>query len=228
MLLMCNRPFTADSLISIVPDGNEKAFTVSKHILCQTSDYFVKALDGNFKEANEKVLRLPGWNSDVVELFISWAYKPFLPDYRYLCEPTLENRTTLETSDTQKLLMRLWTFADAHLIPKLQDAAITKLVDVAAANAVDSEVVRFGYSTSAKGSKLRKFIIDQARYDYFVAEPPALLTAEKLASLAAIPGFLPEFLEPVREILDNGEDISSGTFGASWEIGASEYCGEAD
>ncbi|KAF7188122.1 hypothetical protein HII31_10544 [Pseudocercospora fuligena] len=63
-----------ERLILIKPANSEHTFKVSETLLCQSSDYFVKAVQGAFKEASTATLTLPGASLDTIQLFIYWLY----------------------------------------------------------------------------------------------------------------------------------------------------------
>lgn len=186
-----------DSLVAIIPDGTVQSILVSKAILCQTCDYFVKALEGEFKEAGERTLRLPGWSVDVVQLFIYWAYKWKLPT---VADHTPGSSGQIEaTKQAQLNLVRLWMFGDQHFIPRMQNAAMERLLRLSGNTPTATEAIELAFQEAPKDSTLSRFALDEARYRYFNSEPS--LSEEALEELALNRGFLTAFMEPVRKRL---------------------------
>lgn len=54
--------------------GTEFFFGVHEHLLTFHSDFFKKALDKKWKEATERMVRLPGIDSDAFQIFAKWLY----------------------------------------------------------------------------------------------------------------------------------------------------------
>jgi hypothetical protein len=55
--------------------GEEKMWYVHEAIICAKSDYFSKALQGGFKEAQQKEVYLEEVDTDVFSLFMDWVYR---------------------------------------------------------------------------------------------------------------------------------------------------------
>ena len=157
-----SRSLSPDALIAIFPDGAETEIMVSKAILCENSKYFVKVLDGKFKEAGERILRFPGWSAEVVELFIYWAYKSALPTITDLLARV--DSKSMATRDAEITMIRLWMFGDARLVPKLQNDAMKLLVDLSGSMNTSADVIQLGYTEAPKDSALQKFVLDEARW----------------------------------------------------------------
>lgn len=211
----------SDSLVAIIPEGTTEKMLVSKVLLCQTSDYFVSVLNGQFKESNEQTLRFPGWSADVIELFVYWAYKWVLPQFQEKTEDGYREREA--TSDQMTILVRLWMFGDAHLIPRLQNCVMFKLLDLCKDVHTTAKILKLAYENAPRGSALSRFAIDEARFEYF-SNDEEHLTEEDFECLAQVPGFLSDFMRPVRarlEVLEN--DYDTMEWRPAHRIGASAY-----
>jgi hypothetical protein len=167
------RPFSTDELVIIKLDGSTRSHRVSKAILCQASPYFVKALNGSFREGKERTLRLPGCDPDTFELSIAYLATAALPDYPGVADilSDLEGEAAEQMGENietiQKKLIRLWSFADRHLLPKLQNAAMRGLLGVCQSHWILPGVVKVAYECSpSDGSALRRMILAQIIADF--------------------------------------------------------------
>jgi hypothetical protein len=58
----------------IGPDHAKKTFTVHKELLCYHSEYFRNAFNGDWRESDEKAIRLEDVTEDVFRVVIHWLY----------------------------------------------------------------------------------------------------------------------------------------------------------
>lgn len=149
----------------------------------------------------------------MIELFIFWAYHRTLPDFDDQIEEA--NDTDKIKNSAQKILISLWLFADAHLIPQLQSTAMRELSSLTSAWHMEPEVIRFGFETAPKDSPIRTFVLNEARMEYFCAEDGARMPLEELEKLVRVPGFLAEVLEPVRDLLGEGSTTGFERYGSA-------------
>lgn len=140
-----------------------------------------------------------------------------------------EDQTDAARDEAQIALINLWVFADAYLIRKLQNEAMKQLVALTVEWFTDAPVVRHGYGTAPKGSALSRFIMDEARYMYFSNSAGCGFEEQDLENMAQIPGFLPDFLGPVRQrLLHEGKEVVSETYPAAHIIGPDVYMVKED
>jgi hypothetical protein len=66
-------------VVSIYVGPNRKHYVVHKQLLTSQSDYFDKALNGRFKEAEEGKIHLEEDDPAAVELLIGWLYRGVIP-----------------------------------------------------------------------------------------------------------------------------------------------------
>lgn len=221
--LISSSSIAPDSLITIVPDGSTKTFSVSKAILCDTSEFFVKALNGDFKEAHKSTLRFPGFGVETVEWFLFWAHKRHLPDFETQILGSDKGDENSARDAAQTTLISIWVFADAHLVPKLQNEAMSQLVYLTADWHTPALVVRHGYNIAPKGSALSEFVMDEARYMYFSTPASFGFGDHDLENLALLPGFMIDFLGPVRSHLMDAGKVHSESYQCAHEIGSENY-----
>ncbi|KAJ4378226.1 hypothetical protein N0V86_005926 [Didymella sp. IMI 355093] len=89
---------------------------VHEALLVQYSEYFKRALNGRWKETEDRVVRLDDVDSDTFDKFVEWLYtqRPPFPQKRgseYLTED--------ETADAQILRIKLCMFSDRFQCPHL-------------------------------------------------------------------------------------------------------------
>ena len=94
--------FLYDSIVSVLVGPNAEHFNVHKGILCESSDFFKAALNGNFKENNGTV-KLPEQKVEIFKYFIHWLYAGRTRGYYYpkTITPTI---TELEVAVRQELM----------------------------------------------------------------------------------------------------------------------------
>lgn len=139
-------------------------------MLCHASPYFVKALNGSFKEGKERKLRLPGCDPDTFERFIGYLANGQLPDYKaiYLAmKSEQDDSQRLEIHEGfQNQLISLWSFADAHLMPELQNEAMRHFLQLSGFLTMLSETASLAYEKTADGSAMRRAVVSENVYDY--------------------------------------------------------------
>ena len=96
-------------------------YNVQKAFLTYYSGYFSKALNGTWKEARDKVVRLPDIEPAIFNLFIEWLYTQNLP-----------NLITLDANkidlSSQLWKIKLYVFADRFAVSRLRTALNLEIV----------------------------------------------------------------------------------------------------
>ncbi|KFY01007.1 hypothetical protein O988_02967 [Pseudogymnoascus sp. VKM F-3808] len=70
-------------IVTVYVGPREKRYSVHKALLTSQSEYFEKALNGKFKEADEQTIRLPEDSPDAFNLLIGWLYQNQIPVLGY-------------------------------------------------------------------------------------------------------------------------------------------------
>jgi len=68
-----------EAVVTVLVGPDEKRYTVHKSLLTAQSEYFDRALNGKFKEADEQTIRLTEESPDAFDLLIGWLYQGQLP-----------------------------------------------------------------------------------------------------------------------------------------------------
>ncbi|KAK4539369.1 hypothetical protein LTR36_010999 [Oleoguttula mirabilis] len=197
--------FQDDYMVTITLENSPTSFQVQKALLCNTSDYFKRALDGGFKEGSDRTLRLPGCDQETFEVVLYWITSKTLPDFA----AELDNEdTTFDarhemSSVRQTLLVRTWAFGDAYLMPKLQNMAMRSLLAVFKHNRAHPEALREAFATTGAESTIRKACIMEAASDIY----EEAYTNEEKDRLGATPGFLSALLDVTGNCFDEDKVV---------------------
>lgn len=148
--------FTEGLTVTIQLENTTKTFMVQRALLCSLSDYFTTALGGSFKEGRDNTLRLPGCDTETFKMFLYWACNRSLPE-----APEPGKGTTPANQTFQFIMVKVWCFADAILLPQLQNDAMKALLDGLRYARVPVEAIRFTFENSANDSVLRKAILEE-------------------------------------------------------------------
>ncbi|KAI7210070.1 hypothetical protein KC333_g8420 [Hortaea werneckii] len=165
--------FKDDSLVTIVLTEDGTKYTLPKRMACDISDYFEKALEGDFKEAHERTLELPDCAAETFDVLLYFHMYQRLPG-------------NLDSEDqAQPLLLNLWLFGDTYLLPRLKTKAFA-----AASENLDHQrpcpgVLAKTLVSGPEDSPLRALFIEKATSYIF----QGAYTEEERAELAEIEGF---------------------------------------
>lgn len=175
-------------MVTIQTDDQSPPIKIAKSLLCQSSEYFVRALDGGFKESTEHRLTLPGCDYQTAKIFAYWIHQKELPNFCKGCG----DRKNEEWDHGQMMsLARLWMLGDQVLTPKLQNAAAKQLLEVFNIAHITPEILRDVCSIAPKGSKLRLLFLTEAHFDHFQDKR---ISREALDGLTDVPWFWVDFL----------------------------------
>jgi hypothetical protein len=98
----------------------KKTFTIHKDLLCRSSDYFKKAVDGPFIENARGELELPVDCPMVFELFYQWLYTGEYFEHKLYFDGT-------EALSSELFWYEVYKFAECRLLPAIQETAYNKL-----------------------------------------------------------------------------------------------------
>jgi hypothetical protein len=132
-----------------------KEYRVQCTLLANCSEWFDKALNGEWTEGKDRRLQFPDTDPQIVELFVYYLITGTLP----FEIPDLEDGTPA----CQRLAVRLWVFGNEHLLPKLQNDAMRHLYSSFEEQGVfpDIETIREGFEHSSNASPLYMWLIGQ-------------------------------------------------------------------
>ncbi|KAK4540191.1 hypothetical protein LTR36_009689 [Oleoguttula mirabilis] len=170
-------------IIEVGTGDTKRTFEVFKGVLCFYSAYFSSALNGRFRESTEGVIKLPTEDPLIFDLFHHWLFT------RRLFDSTLEPSSLLD----YRTIAKLWIFADAHLVPLLQNTIADIFAEkmMTSVTAPDSQTIDFIYENSSQGSLLRYTVVQSIRH---MTDP------DDLCSVATV--------EHCKEEMDDAESLN--------------------
>ena len=137
----------------VVGEGRTE-FGIHKGLLCEYSEYFEAALNGNFTEAETGVVELLDEEISTFEVFHTWLYSKKL--------------VVEEDGQEQKagvpLIVRLYIFGDRRGVRKLRNDCINALVVNMNCNILTYvvEELEHIYENTSPGSSLRRLVEDSS------------------------------------------------------------------
>ena len=159
---------------------NKKTWQLHKELLISSSPFFAAALNGSFAEATSKVIMLPEDNPNAFALFIQWLYIGETATYICTADHDHDHDHDVDYYDDDDhhccmasvpICIQAWILGDKLGCSIFKDLAMLRLIRTFGRWVIDVDTVRTAYQVSAPGSKLRKFLLDQVRYeakaDYF-------------------------------------------------------------
>ena len=75
--------FLYDSLVTVLVGSQETQFEIHRGLLCASSDFFKAAITGNFKESDQKEIKLPEQDVKIFRFFVHWLYTGRLRGFYY-------------------------------------------------------------------------------------------------------------------------------------------------
>ncbi|PVH96593.1 hypothetical protein DM02DRAFT_569316, partial [Periconia macrospinosa] len=107
------RSFDVDSFFKVVvgrkPD--QKTFLVHEEIICERSEFFRRAMNGNWAESTDRIVKLPEDRVEIFETYLNLIYTGKIPTELHAVPPTLDQMLS-----EYECLFRLYILAE-----KLQD-----------------------------------------------------------------------------------------------------------
>ncbi|GAB1739602.1 hypothetical protein NU219Hw_g4551t1 [Hortaea werneckii] len=168
-----SRWFKDDTLVTILLSEDGTKYSLPKNMVCDISDYFSKALEGVFKEARERTLKLPDCSAETFDVLLYFHMYDRLP-------------ADLDSEDeAQLLLVNLWLFGDIHLIPRLRAKAFVAVSEILDHQPPCPAALGTILASGPENSELRPLFIQKATSSIF----EGVYAEEQRAELAEIEGF---------------------------------------
>ena len=174
----------SDELIVIAVTNTSKEYQVQKAILCDASDYFTKALNGQSAEALSRRITLPNADADTVKLLVYWLVRKDLPDLEY---EKLVHEWSIK-------LARLWVLGGQLKIARLQDKVLSHLVSLWQAHTIDVYTAKEICELAPRDSRLYELTVREVAIQYTLDEVGYV----RLDPLHNVPGFLVAFSKNMR------------------------------
>ena len=197
-LTVCYSALETEQLIVIGPEDGQSTFKIQKQLLLDASRYFVRALSGDFREASERRIRLPGTDLETTKLFVYWLCRKDLPKFARDLDAHQQEDQPVDPEETLRRyipLIHLWILGDKLIIPDLQNDAMEEMLKVTERVGVPYKVFQEGLLAAPSNSKLQELLIAEARLEYFHGDG----LGGKLDELAKMPGFMADFVRTMGE-----------------------------
>lgn len=110
-------------IVTLIVGPDRKSFSVHKHVLVETSEFFRAALTGGFAEARSGVVELPTDDPKIVEYYIEFAYiGGHVPSYELLhsSDYKLFEKLWGPGQDFEENWLATCRFAEEKVVPKMQ------------------------------------------------------------------------------------------------------------
>ncbi|KAK5164052.1 uncharacterized protein LTR77_010143 [Saxophila tyrrhenica] len=112
--------------ITVLVGANEARFMLHKNVVCATSDFFRAACDGNWKEATDKVIRVPEAEPSVFQFYLAWLYTDRIDlDQNFAIKGQYD---AVELSQTYLSLLNAYIFGDIIQDVAFRNALIDKML----------------------------------------------------------------------------------------------------
>ena len=129
----------------------EKVWHLPGKLLKSNSTFFTAALEGGFAEGTSQSITLTEEDPNIFQWFVVWLYVGF--------DPVLKIETELD------FFVPLWLLGDRLGCPLMQDDAMCDLITYHHKWYIDEVNLKQIYEGSTRGSKLRRFAVDQCLHD---------------------------------------------------------------
>jgi hypothetical protein len=144
--------------VLVLVGPSETEFTVHQSFICKKSAFFENALRGEWKEAKERVVRLPDAEPGVFEAYLSWVYG----DRVNIASVPAAFEGGLYHNQRYSKLAKTWIFADSLLDWTFCDRLTDTILDSATGYFVfpPERLMNWIWAHTSTGSALRKIFVD--------------------------------------------------------------------
>ena len=142
--------------IIVLVGAQEKRFTVHKNVITGRSAFFRAAVEGPFKEAEEKTVRLPEIDPDLFSVYLQWIYSD-----KIVILGAGDIAKDTGGSKQRALLIELYILADALDDRRLRNRTTDEFIDLCRSTSWPGcKSIKRIWNSTPEGSKLRKLLID--------------------------------------------------------------------
>lgn len=191
--------YAFDEIIIIALEGHHGTFSVSKALLCASSDYFKKALNGNFVEAATRTLKLPGCNAETFRWLLHFIVHKNLPRMEVTDKAQFATLDARLWHRMKNDMVRAWVFADYISMPDFGDEAMDRLLCMIDETYIHVATVELIYEFAPAGSALRKMAVKETVW----TEISVGYDRKDMERLAQLPDFLHDFTYTLKGHYDN-------------------------
>ncbi|KAL8784602.1 MAG: hypothetical protein Q9213_003857 [Squamulea squamosa] len=139
----------------------KQSWTIQKKLLTHDSAFFAAVLNGSFSEAITNTIELTDDDPRAFKFFVQWLYTGKFSLVSCRDGELYIDESKMELGDIPNFLCVVWGLGDKLNCPAFQDHAMLQMLTLHEDIYLQQDVVADAYKTSAPGSKLRKFVVDQ-------------------------------------------------------------------
>ena len=162
--------FVFEEEITILVGPEERRFVAYKDVLCYSSKFFRAALEKDFKEKNEKIVRLPEVDIGTFSIYLQWAYTGQVVGVP-VCQTCLHNSyqgVYGEHEDPCEM-----AYIDLYILGDLLDDIRLRnhIMDMIALNNLEFDTlpavkaIQRAWASTPPHSKLRQYCLDSCVWD---------------------------------------------------------------
>ena len=146
-----NSSLLSEDTVTVYVGRKRKKFHIHKALLCYHSSFFSKALDGLFKEHEDRAVYLPDDNVEGFVLFVNWMYN---------VPPQIAS-----TPAAMMALLALYIMAEKFCIEELKNVSMDGVRASYRENfEFYTQEIEYIYDNTPESSPLRRFMADHVAY----------------------------------------------------------------
>lgn len=154
-------------MVKIYVGDDKEPFCVHKQIIETSSDFFDKALNGQFAE-KDGLFRLPSQESKSFGLYIQWLYSKDL--HHAMKAEGIDIRTGDDTRPSYGRLLQLYSLGDVIQDSEFQNATLDAMIAIASRTGlfpIYTAFIKCVFETLPPNSTLNKYLVDMWVYFRF-------------------------------------------------------------
>ena len=189
-----NSPFAAGVKVAVIA-SESGVYNVDYDELIHASPFFCREIGSVSGVFSTLELRVPETPNTIIDCLVRWIYNQDLP----FC---LQNQSSEQSHQQQKLAVRLWVFAETYQIRALQNVAMRYLYVSLEQFYPTTQLVREVYESTSPESLLRKIMLREV-ITGLRDEPDGDggYTPDELEALGTVSGFTTDVLKKFATIL---------------------------
>ena len=206
-------------------ESGKRTFMCPKSQLCDASAYFDRALNGEFKEASEGCLQLPGASVESVKLLLYYITQDEMPPIarEIAREVAKESGTTQEAFkerivEYHKMLAEVWMLGEQVMMPEMQNEAMREILELMKQSSTPAAAVAHGFELGST-LKLGHVYAVEARYQYLQERT---MSHSDIAQLAKVDGLIEAIFDEVRKILKGAKLKFKSANHECWDFNVDE------
>ncbi|KAF2127077.1 hypothetical protein P153DRAFT_432919 [Dothidotthia symphoricarpi CBS 119687] len=152
---------TRDEIVTIEIGPEHTKHLIHKALLIEHSEYFKKALNGPWKEAQNGAISLEDVDSGTFDIFVDWLYSQKLPatnrDWAFGVD---ESDNTIVAHARQLARIKAYTFGDRFLCLEFAKAVRNSLVDHLVTQSPYYDVVIHAFTNLPPENPILRLLVD--------------------------------------------------------------------